>query len=279
MTDNLLGCTQGGYFGDTGSWAYTISQFNATNDWTRVFLYSDQVIPMFYSNYTELKQITEDPVPLAIAEILKVTLMHRVADTYGPIPYTRIGADGQISVPYDDQQTVYETMINDLTAAVATLTEHRSSNLNATADYVYGGKVDKWIKFGNSLKLRLAMRIVNVDREFARTAAESAVNHELGVFEDNSDNARYSSYGTSGNPIYAAARYNTPQGCATGGDSSPTEWWIPVAGLAGCLILRRNIRTTPNTCRRPFPCSTVPTIWERISGGPGRNDNGQILWE
>lgn len=219
MTDNLLGCTQGGYFGDTGSWAYTISQFNATNDWTRVFLYSDQVIPMFYSNYTELKQITEDPVPLAIAEILKVTLMHRVADTYGPIPYTRIGADGQISVPYDDQQTVYETMINDLTAAVATLTEHRSSNLNATADYVYGGKVDKWIKFGNSLKLRLAMRIVNVDREFARTAAESAVNHEVGVFEDNSDNARYSSYGTSGNPIYAAARYNTPQGCATGGDS------------------------------------------------------------
>ena len=44
MTDNLLGCTQGGYFGDTGSWPYTISQFNATNDWTRVFLYSDQVI-------------------------------------------------------------------------------------------------------------------------------------------------------------------------------------------------------------------------------------------
>ena len=115
-------------------------------------------------------------------------------------------------MPYDDQQTVYETMINDLTAAVATLTEHRSSNLNATADYVYGGKVDKWIKFGNSLKLRLAMRIVNVDREFARTAAESAVNHEVGVFEDNSDNARdfyeegiklsFEQYGVSGADEY-----------------------------------------------------------------------------
>ena len=127
FTENLLGGTQGGYFGDTGSWAQTISQFNATDNWTNVFLASDQVIPLFYSNYTELHILTDEPVPLAIADILKVAVMHRVADTYGPIPYTNIGADGQIAVKYDSEQTVYESMINDLTAAVNTLTEYQTS--------------------------------------------------------------------------------------------------------------------------------------------------------
>ena len=219
LTDNVLGCTQGGYFGDTGSWPYTISQFNATDDWTRVFLASDQVIPLFYSNYTELRRITDDPVPLAIGDILKVAVMHRVADTFGPIPYTMIGADGQIAVPYDDQQTVYESMINDLSAAVETLTEFRTSSIPATADYIYGGNVEKWAKFGNSLKLRLAMRIINVDREFAEAAVLSAVNNEIGVFSSNDDIARLSTFGTSGNPIYAAAWYHAPEGCKTGGES------------------------------------------------------------
>lgn len=225
FTENLMGGTQGGYFGDTGDWRYTISQFNPTDDWTRVLLASDQVIPLFYANYNELKNMTDDPVPLAIAEVLKVAVMHRVADTYGPIPYTKIGTDGQIAVPYDDEKTVYETMINELTEAVRVLTQYRTSTIPATADYVYGGNIEKWAKFGNSLKLRLAIRIANVDVEFARQAAESAVDTEngVGVFASNDDIAQFSSFGPSGNPIYASVWYNPADiaghSCKTGGDT------------------------------------------------------------
>lgn len=219
LTDNLLGGPLGGYFADSGSWSYTISQFNATDDWTRVFLASDKVIPLLYSNYTELHRLTDDPAPLAIGDIIKVAAMHRVADTFGPIPYTRIGADGQIAVPYDDQKTVYETMINELTEAVNTLSEYTMSSIPATADYIYGGNITKWIRFANSLKLRLAMRIINVDQEFATAAALSAVSHEIGVIESNEDIARLSTFGTSGNPIYAASWYNAIDDCLTGGDT------------------------------------------------------------
>lgn len=223
FTENLLGCTQGGYFGDTGSWRYTISQFDATDDWTRVFLASDQVIPLFYSNYTEINRITDDPVPLALADILKVAVMHRVADTYGPIPYTQIGADGQIAVPYDSEKTVYETMITELGAAVDTLLKYPVSAVPETADYIYGGNICKWAKYANSLRLRLAMRIVNVDEDFARQAAEAAAGSAAGFISDNSDIAQFSSFGTSGNPIYAAAWYNVADidghVCRTGGES------------------------------------------------------------
>lgn len=223
FTENLLGCTQGGYFGDTGSWRYTISQFDATDDWTRVFLASDQVIPLFYSNYTELHLITDDPVPLAIADVLKVAVMHRVADTYGPIPYTKIGADGQIAVPYDSEKVVYETMIKELGSAVDTLLKYPVSAIPATSDYVYGGDISRWAKLANSLRLRLAMRIVNVDRDFAKAAAEEAAASEAGFISSTSDMAVFSSFGTSGNPVYAAAWYNVADidghSCKTGGES------------------------------------------------------------
>ena len=99
FTDCLLGGPCGGYFADSKSaWAFTISNFNPTDDWTRVFLKSDKVIPVLYSNLPTVKSVSEatnNPVPYAIAEIIKVAAMSRVTDTYGPIPYSKIGADGK----------------------------------------------------------------------------------------------------------------------------------------------------------------------------------------
>lgn len=58
----------------------------------------------------------------------------------------------------------------------------------ASADYVYNGNLAKWIRFANSLKLRLAMRISNVSPD-AERYAEEAVAHPYGVIESNADNA------------------------------------------------------------------------------------------
>ena len=209
FTDCLLGGTMGGYFADAnGEWENTISNYNPTDDWTNVFMKSSFVIPVIYSNYRLLHQETDDPVILAVGDIIKVAAMHRVTDTYGPIPYSQIGANGEINVPYDSQEAVYKKMTEELDAAIAILTGNRTGNFSATADVIYGGNVDKWIKFANSLKLRLAMRIVYADRDWAKTMAETAVNHEVGVFTSNEDNAVFREWGTSGNPINVAVEYN-----------------------------------------------------------------------
>ena len=50
------------------------------------------------------KKSTTDPIPLAVAEVLKVTAIVRVTDVYGPIPYSKIGQDGKITIPYDTQE-------------------------------------------------------------------------------------------------------------------------------------------------------------------------------
>lgn len=209
FTECLLGGTQGGYMADANAgFANTISNYNPTDNWTNVFMKSDKVIPVIYTNYKQLHQVTDDPVILAVGDIVKVAAMHRVTDTYGPIPYTKIGQDGSISVPYDSQEDVYKAMFNELDAAVEVLIPNRTNNFSSSADAIYGGKVDNWIKLANSLKLRLAMRISYANPELSRSMAESAVKNEVGVITSNDENARFSSWGTDGNPIKVAVEYN-----------------------------------------------------------------------
>lgn len=228
FTDCLLGGTMGGYMADSqDTWANTISNYNPADGWTNVFMASAHVMPVLYSNLTELKTVTEDPVPLAIAEVMKVCAMHRITDTYGPIPYLQVGEDGKLKVPYDSQEAIYTRMFEELNHAVGVLTEHRTESIAATADYIYGGNVEKWIKLANSIKLRLAMRIVYANRKMAQEMAESAVAHEIGVITSNDANAAFRSFGEKGNPLYVSVKYNEVQAgdhedgkaCATGGDT------------------------------------------------------------
>lgn len=221
FTDCLLGGPMGGYYSTTGAFEKTIDNYNPTDDWTRVFMASDRIIPTLYSNLSELQNITDDPVTLAIAKIIKVTAMLRVTDTYGPIPYTQIGQGGKITVPYDSQEQVYDAMFAELDEVITVLTENKLSGISPNADPVYDGTAVKWCKFANSLKLRMAMRIVYADPVKAQKYAEEAVRHEIGVFTSNADNAslRTVAFGDKGNPLYTAIKYNQPQGCNTGGDT------------------------------------------------------------
>lgn len=227
LTDVLLGGVCAGYYATSQTgFANTVDNFNPTDDWTRVLMSSDRIIPLLYSNLAELKTLSDEPEVTAIANIVKVTAMHRVTDTFGPIPYSQIGLDGKIQVPYDSQEAVYRLMFEQLNDAVEVL-GNASGQLAANVDPIYNGDFKKWIKFANSLKLRLAMHIVYADRELAREMAESAVNPDKGgVLTDNTDNAQLPStaFGKDGNPLLVSFRYNTPTHedktvCPTGGDS------------------------------------------------------------
>lgn len=219
FTDVLLGGPMGGYYATTGKFDHTIMNYNSTDDWTNVFMYSDKVIPVLFSNLRELKKVTDDPIVLAIADIIKVAAMHRVTDAYGPIPYSMIGENGQIQVQYDSQEKIYDKFFEELDAAIVVLTEYRTDAISSKADYIYGGSAEKWCKLANSLKLRLAMRIVYANETKAREMAESAVNNEVGVITSNADNAKLTSFGADGNPVYVAVNYNKPADCQTGGDT------------------------------------------------------------
>lgn len=115
----------------------------------------------------------------AIAQIWWVFAFHRVTDYFGPIPYFNAGEPGT-SVAYDAQDVIYEDFFKRLSGAVEVLKNNTDKQPYGNYDIIYDGDVIKWIKFANSLKLRLALRISKVDPNKAKNEAEQAVKD--GVF-------------------------------------------------------------------------------------------------
>ena len=186
----LLGGVWGGYFADSQTWANSFSYLNQSQDWLEK-LYMD-MMPNIYSNWMKLQSSTDDPVILSVGQVIKIAALSRIVDSYGPIPYSQVGMDGKLTAPFDSQKDIYYKMFDELSASVTTLTANQKNNFTASADDVYGGVVEKWIKFANSLKLRLAMRLVYADNAKAEAMVKEAIdtsNGKLGVMTKNDDNA------------------------------------------------------------------------------------------
>ncbi len=124
---------------------------------------------------------------LAQMEIWMCAEWQRMTDTYGDIPY--FGAGTGESVPYNTQEEIYNDLISRLTEAVNAIDTDDATQYAFPTNYdlLYYGDLDKWKRFGNSLRLRLAMRMSNVDPDAAQQAAAAAVAD--GVMESNADGA------------------------------------------------------------------------------------------
>lgn len=122
----------------------------------------------------------------ALTDIWWVYSFHRLTDYYGPIPYFDAGKPAR-SVKYDAQDKIYEDFFKKLDAATTVLKGKTAEKPFGTFDLLYAGDVNKWIKFANTLRLRLALRVSAVSPAVAKAQAEAAV--AGGVMEVVADDA------------------------------------------------------------------------------------------
>jgi len=122
-----------------------------------------------------------------MARIIQAYGFMVLTDTYGGIPYTEGGkgySEQNFFPKYDDQQSIYTSIITELTEASAALS---STAKIETADVLYGGDITKWKRFGYSLLLRAGMRLSEVDATKAQSTVAAAF--AGGVILSNADNA------------------------------------------------------------------------------------------
>ncbi|WAC09633.1 SusD/RagB family nutrient-binding outer membrane lipoprotein [Dyadobacter pollutisoli] len=128
---------------------------------------------------------------LAQLEIVEVYSWSVLLNTFGNIPYSEALNPSNPLPKYDDAKTVYDAILVRLDAALASIDPAAGSNFGA-GDLIYntGGKSDmtKWVKFGNSLKLKLGMILADVDAAKAKTLVAAAAPN---VFTSNADRARF----------------------------------------------------------------------------------------
>lgn len=127
-----------------------------------------------------------------ITRIYYVFLALANTDTYGAMPF-REYAQARIpetnNVKYDTQEEVYDAMFRMLEQAVDSINPNDASQYKIDSDDIcYFGDVNKWLRFANTLRLRMALRISNVAPERAKQEAENALNNQYGLMQSNADN-------------------------------------------------------------------------------------------
>ncbi|MGV3556551.1 SusD/RagB family nutrient-binding outer membrane lipoprotein [Larkinella arboricola] len=147
---------------------YFINMSWINSHWNPIYT---QVVPQLKTLFENYQPNTAE---YALSNIWWVFSFHRMTDHYGPIPYFDAGIPAQ-SVKYDAQDKIYDDFFKRLDAAVTVLKGKTAEKPFGVADIIYAGDVNKWIKFANTLRLRLALRISKVDPARAKTEAEAAV--------------------------------------------------------------------------------------------------------
>ncbi|WP_299254068.1 SusD/RagB family nutrient-binding outer membrane lipoprotein [uncultured Lacinutrix sp.] len=113
----------------------------------------------------------------AIGEIMKALQFQILVDAYGDIPYSEALQRGENPTPkYDDAEAIYDDLIVKLTQAIATINNAGASALVPSADdTMFGGDMDNWKKFANTIKLRILVRQSGMASKAAYIATEMNV--------------------------------------------------------------------------------------------------------
>lgn len=188
FVESLSGGPYAGYVGSTNIWQNSWETYNESADW-RKWPFSNVMTEMYAPYRAVMSETNEDEISKALAMVMRVAIMHRVTDSYGPVPYSDPLNNQGLYIKYDSQQSVYTQMFADLDEAIAVLGNRNLNRSGWTSyDMVYYGDMDKWVRYANSLKLRMAMRLSYVAPELSRQKAEEAISG--GVIESNDDNAQ-----------------------------------------------------------------------------------------
>jgi len=146
---------------------------------------------------------------VGVAQTMQAYLFSILTEMYGPIPFTDAikASAGNTTPAYDDEQTVYEGCIALLDDAVTNL--QGEGTISAAQDIMFAGDASKWMKFANSLKFRLLMRMSGAG-ENVSSDLQKIVNSGI-YFTSNADNAElvYTGSNPNANPLWNDVIFGT----------------------------------------------------------------------
>lgn len=174
----------------TGSWGPVEYGGKAmTNPEYTSRLWLDLLYPEAVKNIVALEVLTDGDPALAnfsaMAKVLRVETFLKLTDAYGDVPYFEAGQAYYkkiLNPVYDKQEDIYKDFFSKLDEAAAQFDPALSS---PKTDLYYGGDVAKWKKLVNSLKLRVAMRLIKVNPSLAQEKAREA--YKAGIMTSNAD--------------------------------------------------------------------------------------------
>lgn len=127
---------------------------------------------------------------------LVVFLAMNDSDMYGSLQYSEAELARYTNPPlflpkYDTQAELFDYWLKELDETIDYLTTNDVKDVLGTQDFLYNGDLKKWAKLANSLKLKLAARLINQDRERAIAIVNEVTSSPAGMLSSTDEDFIY----------------------------------------------------------------------------------------
>jgi hypothetical protein len=202
----------------TGLWGHSTSFTGGGQEKTYVFTNNDfNYFDPIFDNLTDYQYAidhgTADGYANIVdpAKIMKCYMYQKLVDLYGNVPYSQALKGTLYTYPaYDDAKTIYEDLINTLTAAITDM-KSQTWPLSEASDIMFNGDKTRWIQFANTLKLRILMRqsYMSGRSSYITTEINKILTEGSGFLSDNAYiNPGYTKTSGKLNPFYGNFGYD-----------------------------------------------------------------------
>jgi len=199
-----------------------------------------------------------------MAKVMRSYQFLKLTDAFGDIPYSQAANPTEFPSPaYESQKDVYTGILTELKEAITLLESGKTPSGYDKADMFYQGDVTNWIKFANSLRLRMAMRASNKLENANELIAEIL---QKPLIEDNSENGYIEAIGNSSDPLdHGYFGFFGPY--PNNGPMSGTETMINM--LKGESLEAANVSETVNGETNPFLGISDPRLFDMFEPTDG----------
>jgi hypothetical protein len=184
VTFNNYGAYTDGQQANAGGYgafgAQTTYNFSTT-DYTTLFSNSYDNINDYQYIINNTTNDGNDRLFNASARIMRAFAYQRLVDTYGDVPYTEAVKGAALTTPkYDKAEAIYTDLFAQLNTAIASIDNANAgviqiaTGTSGKIDVLFGGDMQKWKTFANTIKLRMLIRIQNVASLASVFTAEKA---------------------------------------------------------------------------------------------------------
>ena len=150
-----------------------------------------------------------------VAKIMKALCYHNLVDIYGNIPYSQALQITKYPLPaYDKAVDIYGSLLKQIDTARILISTSGGDVITPTSDIMFGGDKNQWLKFANTLELRLLLRMTQISAKPSYWSSELAIlnadpNGFLGQGQSAAVNPGYSNASDANlSPFYGTYGYN-----------------------------------------------------------------------
>ena len=173
------------------------AQYVGGNSTARVWTPNDGWLSLYWNNYytdwfaslniviANAQKYEGRQNSLALGRIWRVYMQSQFTDFYGPAPFPKSPED--TNPDYESLDKQYEFFFKELDESVKLFDS--SKDFLTVEDQIYYGNIAKWKRFANTLRLRLAIKMSEINPELCKTQAQAAYNADGGIMISGDDAA------------------------------------------------------------------------------------------